>query len=208
MPRIQTHVTGTSYKTPDKTTDRNLDQEPDFDTGDRMREGRWRDSMHESREAESDARNTPRYETSDLSWRRPMNLDAPPPRPGYRQRWVRVEFRSESDNLNWQGKVREGWAPRDPATISEADKYFGFSPSMHNGTGVIRVGGLILMEIPEHKIFAKRRAIDAQTRRQENSVSMETEKISREGVRAGGPPIVREDRADVTTGRLPPTLAD
>lgn len=179
---------------------------PDFDTADRHRDGRMRGTLHQTREAST--AHPPRHESADLAWRRPMNLDAPPPRPGYAQRWIRAEFRSESDNLNWQSKMREGWRPRDPATVSEADQYFGFSPAQYNGTGVIRVSGLILAEIEEYKLLAKRRAVREQALRQEQSVAMETEKISRAGVQAGAPPIVREDRADVTTGRRPPTLAD
>lgn len=177
-----------------------------LDTADRSREGRMRDPMHDAREAESDARNAPRMESSDYTWRRPMNLDAPTPRSGYVQRWVRSEFRTESDNLNWQAKTREGWRPRDPATVPEAESYFG-TQSLR-GSAVIRVGGLVLMEAPEAMIANKKRAIREIARNQERSVEMETEKISREGMRAGAPPIIRDETGTVTTGRRPETLAD
>ncbi len=178
----------------------------DLDTADRLRDGHMRLSMHDTRESEADIRNTPRATTQDYTWRRPMNLDAPEPRPGYRQRWVRSEFRSEKDNLNWQGKVREGWVPRKPETVPDHEAFFG--QNSHMGQDVIRVGGLILMEIPEQKLASKRRAIDEASRRQEQSVSMETDRISRDGVRSGAPPIVREDEVRVATGRRPNTLAN
>jgi hypothetical protein len=180
--------------------------EPDLDTADRLREGRARLSMHDTRDSEMDIRNLPRATTQDYTWRRPMNLDAPEPRPGYVQRWVRSEFRSEKDNLNWQGKVREGWTPRDPATVPDVEAFFG--QSSHLGAAGIRVGGLILMEMPEERLMSKRRAIGEATRRQEQSVAMETDKISREGMRYGAPPIVREEEVRVATGRRPNTLAD
>ena len=177
-----------------------------MDTASRLREPRMRGAMHEDRDAVQDARNTPRMETTDYTWRRPSNLDAPEPRPGYRQRWVRAEFRSEADNLNWQAKVREGWRPRDPQTVPEYEAFFG--QGSHMDKAVIRVGGLILMEIPEQQLRAKRRALDEQTARQEASVAQETDKISRDGRMQGAPPIVRDERVNVTTGRRPETMAD
>lgn len=196
MPRLTT----------DTPTPRAALNEPDLDTADRLREGRMRLSMHDTRDSEMDIRNLPRATTQDYTWRAPMNLDAPEPRPGYAQRWVRCEFRSEKDNLNWQGKVREGWSPRDPATVPDVESFFG--QNSHMGNAVIRVGGLILMEMPVERLAAKRRAVNEATRRQEQSVAMETEKISREGMRSGAPPIVREEEVRVATGRRPNTLAD
>ena len=198
MPRIQTHVNGTSSPPPR--------DEPDRDTADRSREAHMRGPMHETRESLSDARNTPRLETADLAWRQPLNLDAPPPRPGMVQRWVRAELRSEVDNLNWQTKNREGWTPRDPATIPDHESYFG--TASHRGASVIRVGGLILMEMPEERLRSKRRYIKELSRRQEQSVSAEVEKVSREGVANGMSPIMREEEGTVSTGRRPVTMAD
>lgn len=206
MPRITTHIPGTSY--PAQPQPSRAQNEPDFDTASRLRENQARPSMHEGRDTEADIRSLPRSDSSEYAWRRPMNLDAPTPRPGMVQRWVRAEFRSESDNLNWQSKAREGWKPRDPATVSSAESYFGFTSSQHNGQGVIRVGGLILMEMEERRLLSRRQAVNAQTRHQEESVSMDTDKVSNEGRAIGAPPIVREERAEVSTGRRPTTMAN
>lgn len=183
-------------------------ERPDFrETAGRLREANDRPvSMHETSDNYVDPRNTARHDTSDFEWRRPTNLEAPPARPGYVQRWVRANLRSEGDNNNWQLRMREGWTPRDPATVPEADAFFG--TAKHNGQGVIAVGGLILCEMDERRIISKRNAIREMTRRQENSVSEETDKISREGVRQGAAPIVREDTTHVSTGRRPATMAD
>ncbi len=181
--------------------------EPDLDTANRLRDARIRGSGHETRDSDADLRNLPRTEIADHVWKQPTNTDAPPPRPGFVQRWIRAEFRSESDNLNWQGKVREGWTPRDPATVPDAEAFFG--TSKHMDRAVIRVGGLILCEKPVQQHRAKQQAIREATRRQEQSVQMETDKTSREGQRQGFSPIVRQDEVQSSVGqrRRPPTMA-
>lgn len=206
MPRINTPV-GTSYSKPIHRTDV-ADFEPDMDTADRLREPKMRGLDSSARDADQDGRNSPRMATSDLTWRPPTSLDAPEPRPGYVQRWIRTGFRGgESDTINIQGKDREGWRPRDPKTIPQGDAFFFSNTSQMTGTE-LRVGSLVLHEIPEQILRAKRAYIRNQSRQLEQGVASDTEKASREGVRAGLPPIVREERADVTTGRRPPTLAD
>lgn len=180
--------------------------EPDLDTANRLRDARIRGSGHETRDSDADLRNLPRTEIADHVWKQPTNLDAPPPRPGYVQRWIRAEFRSEQDNLNWQGKIREGWVPRDPATVPDSAVFFG--TSSHMDKSVIRVGGLILCEKPIQQHRAKQQAVREATRRQEQSVQMETDKTSREGQRQGFSPIVREDEVQSSVGkRRPPTMA-
>jgi hypothetical protein len=209
MPRINRTLPGTSYPNPalkEQSQDRDGYVEPDLDTANRLRESRERGPMHEGRGSESDARNLPRTDTSDFTYRRGTNLDAPEPRPGYVQRWVRAEFRSETDNLNWLAKMREGWAPRDPTTVADHENWY--VPGRHQDKAVIRVGGMVLMEIDERRLRAKRKAIDDQTKRQTDAVARDLESVSREGMREGASPIVREERVDVRTGRRPPTLAN
>jgi hypothetical protein len=200
MSRIQRNVPGTSYQRTD------LDDGRDMDTADRIRDQSMHEAMHEARGAEMDARNQPRMETADIQWRRPMSLEAPPPRPGMAQRWVRVETRNEVDRMNLSGKMREGWRPRSPATVPGCEQYY--SVAEHAGQETIRVGGLVLFEIDERILASKRRAINEQIRKQEESVRMETAKISAEGARQGFAPIEREESGNVSTGRRPPTLSD
>lgn len=200
MARIKSTISGTS--SPIDYDEDGLD----MDTADRARYGAEREVMREDRDAEMDARNQPRAETADYEWRRPTSLEAPPARPGMVQRWVRAEMRTEADNLNWTGKLREGWRPRSPSTIPECEAFYGVGQL--GSQDVVRVGGLILMEMPEQRLASKRNAVREQIRRQEESVAMETAKISSEGVKQGFAPIVREERADVSTGRRPRTLAD
>lgn len=212
MSRIQRTIKGTSYANPNVAESPLRDDEfeetgRDMDTADRLREARDRFPDRHTREAEMDARNQPRATTADYEWRRPTSLEAPPPRPGYKQRWVRAEMRNENDNLNWTGKMREGWRPRDPATVPDCEAFYNVGKQANSN--VIRVGGMILMEIEEYKLKVKRQAIREITRRQEESIAMETAKVSNEGVRQGFAPIVRDEKTEVSTGkRRPPALAD
>jgi hypothetical protein len=207
MPRI-THDTvmrgGSAVYDPDAIDDL------DLDTADRgMRDRSMRGPMHETSDSFQDARTTPRMEHGDIAWRQPMSLDAPPARPGYVQRWIRMAFRDGSnDTINVQGKSRSGWAPRDPSTVPEGELFYALSTKSSADGGLIRVGNLVLHECPVDLIRRQRAFNKQRTRQQEESVSMETEKASREGVRAGYDPIVRDERAQVTTGRRPQTLAD
>jgi hypothetical protein len=154
-----------------------------------------------------DGRNQERSTVADFEWRRPTSLEAPKPRPGMAQRWVRADMRAESDNLNWTAKMREGWRPRDPSTVPDCESFYNIGKQ--GGSNCIRVGGLVLLEIDERILASKKKAIREQNRRQELSVAMETTKISNEGVSQGYAPIVREEKSDVTTGtRRPPTLTE
>lgn len=177
-----------------------------LETGGRSREAHMRSTDRESRESEIDGRNTERMESVDMEWRRPTNLDSPPPRPGYVQRWIRAQFRSDSDNLNWSQKLREGWSPRDPSTIPDVSSYFPVRD--HGaGTGVVQVGGLVLCEMPIQRVNSRKNKIAEATARQQASVSADTDKASLDARRLGVPGIEREDKTETRTGRRPPTMA-
>jgi hypothetical protein len=181
----------------------------DFDTADRLREAHQREPMHETRDGDADARNIPRSATADLVYKAPMSLDAPAPRPGYAQRWIRLGFRNgEHDAINVQAKDREGWRPRDPASVPKGDAYFSLSSSAHQSGGVIRVGNLVLHEIPIEILRRKKQWLMEKNRRLEDSVRHDTDKASSEGMRRGFVPIVREDERQVSTGRRPATKAN
>lgn len=57
-------------------------------------------------------------EAGDL-WKEPSNLEAPPPRPGYVQRWIRASVRSDADAGNLAKAARRGWTPRSADTAPD-----------------------------------------------------------------------------------------
>lgn len=183
--------------------------EPDFlETAGRLREPHVREQTHPARDAEIDARVLDRQEAEDYSWREPTNLDAPPPRPGYAQKWVRVAFRSEGDNINWNNRFRQGWTPRDPNTIPECANHYTIQP--HQKHNVVMVGGSVLCEMPVQKLQARKRWLENENNNLELSITAETDKMNKDARAAGVAPIVREDKVSVTTGgrRRPATMAD
>jgi hypothetical protein len=180
---------------------------PYVETAGRLRNTPERTSMHIAREAEIDARNTERMEAHEYTWVPGTNLDAPPPLPGMRQKWIRANIRTGSDDTNWQLRYREGWRPRDISTIPE-DLRDNFPANEHSRQGVIQVGGLVLCHMAEARVAARTKAVRDIIRQQNLSISAETDKVSQEGIRAGVAPLERNEQVTAGSGRRPSTLAD
>ena len=79
-------------------------------------------------------------------WVPPSSLEAPDPPEGFHHRWVRAEFRGESDEKNIMGRLRSGY---EFVMLSEYPDRLDL-PSVSDGKykGVIGVGGLLLMRCP------------------------------------------------------------
>jgi len=95
-------------------------------------------------------------ENEVTEWRRPSNLDAPPARPGYVNRWIRIRFSDGRDNARLRKAMHEGWRP----VRASASEVQGHSlPSIQHdqlGDGdYIGAEDLILMEMPE-RVHAQR----------------------------------------------------
>ena len=88
-------------------------------------------------------------------WIRPSSLEAPPPRPGFAQRWIRIGSQGKDDPTNTSRKFREGWKPRPAATVPASYH----SPTIAHGkwAGCVGVEGMILCEMPV-KLRDKRNA--------------------------------------------------
>lgn len=80
-------------------------------------------------------------------WREPRRLDAPPPRPGYVQRFVRFRSGSEEDAENFEEMLEEGWRPRKRSSVRKVHELTANTHKQHGEYYVKR--GLILMELPE-----------------------------------------------------------
>lgn len=123
----------------------------------------------------AEAHDTPREE--HLDWRRPSMLEAPPPRPGYVQRWIRSAIGASADPKNVSQRFREGWKPRAASTVPR-----GYTPPtiMHGQFGeVIGVEGNILCEMPirmaqQREAFYRKKALQ-----QTQAVEQDVHKVER-----------------------------
>lgn len=119
-------------------------------------------------------------ENAAPDWRRPSNLEAPPPRAGFVQRWIRTGIGNTPDASNVAKKLREGWKPRLASTVPS-----GFSPpTISHGTlgEVIGVGELVLMEMPRKTVLQRRKFYADITRKQMEGVDRNLLKIERPGM--------------------------
>jgi hypothetical protein len=88
-------------------------------------------------------------------WRRPSSLDAPPPRPGYVQRWVRYRSGNIEDIDNIEKSMDQGWRPRKRTTEKSGHELTARASGQYGEYYVKR--GLMLMEMPE-KLAQQRNA--------------------------------------------------
>ena len=79
-------------------------------------------------------------------WVPPSNLDAPEPPEGFHHRWVRFEYRGQSDDKNVTARLRSGY---EPVRAEEYPDRIDL-PHLTEGKfkGIIAVGGLMLMRCP------------------------------------------------------------
>lgn len=146
--------------------------------------------VHESRQYETwDDVDVHAEETKP--WVRPTSLEAPPPRPGFVQRWIRVGMLGQDDPTNTARKFREGWKPR-PATSIPASYH---TPTIQHGkwAGCIGVEGMLLCEMPESIRDRRTKHYQAKTDLVTNTIQDELQKQSRPGM-----PITQERSSKVS----------
>lgn len=161
-------------------------------------------SAHTTRDAEEATRYTVHPEEPEAVWQRPTNLDAPVPRPGMVQRWVRDGTYDPKDVPHFMRKVREGWSPRDPATVPHASRHFTVGKAA-NDSSCIRVGGMVLMEMPDRVARARNNAVRDAVERLSRAVPESVEALNGRGQFSA---VRQDDQVRVTTGREPETMVD
>lgn len=116
------------------------------------------DTEHVAHDENTDRETDEIYRTEGdnevTEWRRHSALDAPPARPGYVQRFIRVRLGTHRDMARYVAATREGWRPVKASSV--ADRSLP-TTQLDNGTEVIGVEDLILCELPE-KLWLERQA--------------------------------------------------
>ena len=83
-------------------------------------------------------------------WVRPSELDAPPPRPGFVQRWIRIRLGNIRDTARLRKAMREGWRPVKASSMGHTDHSLPIIQHDQLGDGdYVGAEDLILMEMPE-----------------------------------------------------------
>lgn len=130
----------------------------------------------------------------DDNWKRPSDLEAPPERKGYRQRWIRTAVGNNPDARHWSKKQREGWRPRPADSVPG-----GFSPPtiQHGQFGnVIGVEDMILCEMPIEKVRQREAWVHARTRAQMEGIKHDLRKNAHPSM----PYVEQEFRSSVSRG--------
>lgn len=120
------------------------------------------------------------HEEYSDNWESPSLLDTKniPAREGMVQRWVRTKLRNEDDQNNVFRKINQGWKPRAQDSVPKGQ----FVPHIDfQGTNVIGIHGMILMERPI-KQHQKQAAYNKKvTQDQMKSVTQDMHKVHEEG---------------------------
>lgn len=162
-------------------------------------EDRSREAAHPTR-AQDPVHETAHGDTWDRPWEPPSNLDAPPPRPGMAQRWVRTHIGNEEDTGNVQKKFREGWRPRRADSVPADFPMATIEEGRH--AGCIGVHGMILCEMPMSRLQQASDYYDGIANSQMQRVQQDL------ADQRGMGPVLQARRTEVTKGRRRPPVQD
>tara|TARA_R100000734_G_C3287767_1_gene80138 strand:+ start:133 stop:597 length:465 start_codon:yes stop_codon:yes gene_type:complete len=128
-------------------------------------------------------------------WKPPSLLEAPPARPGYKQRWIATKILGVDNPTNWAKRRREGWEPRKPETIP-GDFH---APTINHGTyqGYVGIEGMVLCEMPEEMVTQRNEYYQQKTDSQMTAVKNDLNRIEQPGN-----PIQRDHKSSVTRGGI------
>jgi len=133
-------------------------------------------------------------DTAGDTWSPGSSLLAPPPRPGYLQRFVRVKNGDKTDGSNIVRTKREGYAPRLADTMPEGYKELGITDGDY--AGAIGFGDLVLFEIP---IEVNQKRESYYRNRTDRMTSAVGERLQSDQV--SGHPIAVTQKSNVQVGR-------
>ena len=149
-------------------------------------------SVHESREEELSGETV--HDDEEETWEQHLALQAPPARKGFRQRFIRVMLQGKDDHANIAKKLRDGWKPREVASLPK-----GFDvPTIESGrfTGFIGIQGGVLMEMPEKRAKAREKFYQSLTRGRTQALDSQLQQVGRvAGGRGFGP--IESDKKSV-----------
>jgi len=126
-------------------------------------------------------------------WRPSNLLEAPEPRPGFKQRWIATMVLGQEQPTNVAKRMREGWQPRDLKTVKNAQNF----PTIEHGkfAGFIGIEGMVLCEMPEEMVNQRNEYYAQMTENLMRSVEQDIHKVEQPGN-----PISKTFKTEVTRG--------
>ena len=129
------------------------------------------------------------------AWEKPSDLDAPPPREGYTQRWIRYQMGNDEDAKNTIKMFKQGWLPRPASTVDP--KYLPPTVQHPRLGDVIGVDDLMLCEMPLKKAEQRNAYYRRRQDRMIEGIENDIRKVDRHG-----PRINMDQSTKVTARRL------
>ena len=126
-------------------------------------------------------------------WRPSNLLEAPEPRPGFKQRWIATMVLGQEQPTNVAKRMREGWQPRDLKTVKNAQNF----PTIEHGkfAGFIGIEGMVLCEMPEEMVNQRNEYYAQMTENLMRSVELDMHRVEQPGN-----PITKSFKTEVTRG--------
>lgn len=165
-------------------------------------------AMHVTREAEEARVDVHPEFDADRTFN-PTSLVAPPPRPGFAQRWITDPFSplaSKTEKRNWFSKQRQGYALRDPETVPTGLRHLYPSTKLADGSVAIAVADSLLAEIPIAAANARRGAVEDRIKSLTSAIPESTQELMRKGEGRFGP-VQADDHQASFRGRNPGVMA-
>lgn len=123
-------------------------------------------------------------ENEVTEWRRHSDLDAPPARDGYVNRFIRIRLGTVKDTARLRNAIREGWRPVKASSVSDRSLP---TISIDQYGDVIGVEDLILCEMREEVHAQRKKHFREKQRRQNRAIERQLKGVSREDVSGFGP---------------------
>lgn len=148
----------------------------------------------ESTDRETDDLYASDEDSEVIEWKRHSDLDAPPAREGYVNRFIRIRLGTVRDTARLRNAMREGWRPVLKSSVSDRSL-----PAVHleNVGDVIGVEDLILCEMPERAYKSRKKFFRDKLARQNAAIERQLRNVSRTDTPGFGP--IQQQRSTSVT---------
>lgn len=174
--------------------------------------GTMHTGLHDLHDADQHFDNDIHADAFPENWGSPSQLEAPEPRPGMKQRWVRASLLGKADGKNVTDQGRQGWRVRSLDSVPKDQRgQYQFTKDGRTGTTAIVNGDLVLCEMPirlfnqMQEFYKQKRISQVSTVVDKPLAGAAIHGAERHGF---GAPHVEERRTHVTIDRVPIVAAD